>query len=223
MKINNNTMKKSNHRIVLLGKPGSGKGTQAALLAGALALPHLSSGDILRAEIREGTDFGRAVEEYVLKGEIGPEELITKAVLAFLERSGSDGGYILDGFPRTIFQAEALSRAFPPDRAILLSVPDDVIIDRISKRLACTGCGIVAGSPEGSGSAETRCEECGGTLARRPDDHPEAVARRLEIFSDQVGPVIEYYRASGLLIEIDGTGPSGGIHAEILRALEESL
>ena len=221
MKINNSLMNKSNHRIVLLGKPGSGKGTQAALLAKALDLPHLSSGEILRAEIRDGTGFGRAVEEYVLKGEIGPEALITKAILGFLDRSGSGGGYILDGFPRTVFQAKALTGAFPPDRAILLSVPDDVIIDRISRRLTCTGCGLVIGPGEEPGSVETLCEACGGTLARRPDDHPDAVAKRLDIFNDQVGPVIAFYRDSALLSEIDGTGPVGDIHSEALRALEE--
>lgn len=220
MKFNNSAMSKSNHRIVLLGKPGSGKGTQAAILAKALELPHLSSGEILRTEIRDGTGFGRAVEEYVLKGEIGPEELITGAILGFIERSGSGGGYILDGFPRTISQANALAGAFPPDRAILLSVPDEVIIERISKRLTCTGCGIVTGPGAEPGSVETRCKACNGTLARRPDDHPDAIAKRLDIFNDQVGPVIEFYRDSALLVEIDGTGKVSDIHAEIRRALE---
>ena len=220
MKINNSAMKKSDHRIVLLGKPGSGKGTQAALLAKALDLPHLSSGEILRAEIRDGTRFGRAIEEYVLKGEIGPEELITTAILGYLERSGFGGGYILDGFPRTIFQAKALAGAFSPDRAILLSVPDRIIIERISRRLTCTGCGAVIGPGKEPGSVETRCEACGGTLARRPDDHPDAVAKRLDIFNDQVGPVIEFYRDHGLLSEIDGTGPASEIHSEALRSLE---
>jgi adenylate kinase len=214
-------MAESNKRIVLLGKPGSGKGTQAALLAEALDLPHLSSGEVLRAEIREGTDFGRAVEEYVMKGEIGPEELITKAILGFLERSPGRG-YILDGFPRTIFQAEALTEASPPDSAILLSVPDEVIIERISKRLTCTACGAVAGPLQAFDSLESRCEVCGGKLARRPDDHPDAIAVRLETFREQVGPVIEYYRNSGLLIEIDGTGRVEEIQTEMFRALEKS-
>lgn len=221
MKINNSAMDKSNHRIVLLGKPGSGKGTQASLLAKALDLPHLSSGEILRTEIRDGTEFGKAVEEYVLKGEIGPEQLITTAILGFLERSGFGGDYILDGFPRTILQAKALAGAFPPDRAILLSVADNTIIERISRRLTCTGCGAVIGPGDLPGSVETRCEACGGTLARRPDDHPDAIVKRLDIFSYQVGPVIEFYRDSGLLSEIDGTDPVGEIHTEALRALGE--
>ena len=221
MKFDNCAMSESKNRIVLLGKPGSGKGTQAALLAKTLDLSHLSSGEILRAEIRDGTRFGRAVEEYVLKGEIGPEELITRAILGFMERSGSGDRYVLDGFPRTLMQAHALAGAFPPDRAILLSVPDEVIIDRISKRLTCTGCGAATEPDIAPGSGESRCGTCGGTLARRPDDHPDAIAKRLEVFNDLVGPVIEYYRASGLLVDIDGTGPIDEIQSRIIGALQQ--
>ena len=212
-------MAHSAERIVLLGKPGSGKGTQAALLSEALGLPHLSSGEILRSEIRDGTEFGRAVEQYVLKGEIGPEELITTAILEYLGRTGSGDRYILDGFPRTIYQARALADSHPPDAAILLSVPDREIVRRISRRLTCGGCGMVARIDHDPGGEMRRCDACGGSLARRPDDHPEAVEKRLEIFRAEVGPVIEFYRNSGLLVELAGTGSVDEIHAAIALAI----
>ncbi len=208
-------MKNGISRIVFLGKPGSGKGTQALALSRARGIPHLSSGEILRTEIREGTEFGRAVEEYVLRGEIGPEELITKVILHYMERKDIGGRYILDGFPRTLLQARELDELFPPDRALLLSVPDDVVIDRLSKRFSCTGCGEIRRA-EGTGPETMRCPGCGGTLARRADDHPEAIGKRLETFSREVMPVVRYYEEAERLIRIDGTGSSAGIEREIL-------
>jgi adenylate kinase len=190
--------------VVFLGKPGSGKGTQALALSRALGIPHLSSGEILRTEIRDGTEFGRAVEEYVLRGEIGPEELITKVILHYIDRNGIGGGYILDGFPRTLLQARELDERFPPGRALLLSVPDPVIVERLSKRYTCSGCGTVRQIEE-AGSGEGPCPDCGGSLARRADDHPEAIMRRLETFSREVMPVVRYYENSARLVEIEGT------------------
>ena len=207
-------MDTSTSRIVFLGKPGSGKGTQASTLSRALSIPHLSSGDILRAEIRDGTEFGRLVEEYVLRGEIGPEELITKAILDHIERKGIGGGYILDGFPRTLLQAEELDKRFPPGRALLLSVPDQVIIDRLSKRHTCSGCGGIF-RIDGPESTEASCPECGGALSRRADDHPDAIMMRLETFSREVMPVVSYYEDSGRLERIDGTGSIEDIERDI--------
>ncbi len=211
-------MKKGISRIVFLGKPGSGKGTQALALSRALGIPHLSSGEILRAEIGERTEFGRAVEEYVLRGEIGPEELIAKVILDHMERKGIGGSYILDGFPRTLLQARELDDIFPPDRVLLLSVPDDVVIDRLSKRYTCTGCGAIR-RVEGPDPDGEHCPECGGTLARRADDHPEAIEKRLEIFSRDVMPVVLHYEEAGRLIRIDGTGAAAEIEREILSSL----
>jgi adenylate kinase len=208
-------MKNGTSRIVFLGKPGSGKGTQALALSRELGIPHLSSGEILRAEIREGTEFGRAVEEYVLRGEIGPEELIANVILHYLDRSGIGDGYILDGFPRTLLQAERLDERFPPDRALLLSVPDEVIIDRLSKRYTCAGCGAI-GRMEDTGPEGTACPECGGKLLRRTDDHPEAIRKRLDTFSREVMPVVRYYDDSGRLARIDGAGRITDIEREIL-------
>ena len=208
-------MKKGISRIVFLGKPGSGKGTQALALSRARGIPHLSSGDILRAEIREGTEFGREVEEYVLRGEIGPGELIAKVILNYMERKGIGGRYILDGFPRTLLQAEELDKLFPPDIALLLSIPDEAVIDRLSKRYTCTGCGAIHRS-DGNGRDGIRCPDCGGTLARRADDHPEAIEKRLEIFSAEVLPVVRYYEDAGRLARIDGTGTAAEIERGIL-------
>ena len=203
-------------RIVFLGKPGSGKGTQAAALSRSLSLPHLSSGEILRSEIREGTEFGRAVEEYVLRGEIGPEELIAQVILHYIERKDMGAGYILDGFPRTLLQARELDARFPPEQALLLSVPDSVIVERLSRRLTCSGCGTVTDA--GDDTPEESCPECGGELARRPDDHPEAIAQRLETFEREVTPVILHYEDSGRLVRIDGTGGIPAVEREILAS-----
>jgi adenylate kinase len=202
-------------RIVFLGKPGSGKGTQASSLSRALSIPHLSSGEILRAAIRDGTEFGRAVEEYVLRGEIGPEELIAKVVLDYIERNGMGDGYILDGFPRTILQARELDGRFPPARALLLSVPDQVIIDRLSRRYTCSGCGSVQQMDEEAPDGKS-CTRCGGALARRADDHPDAIRRRLDTFSREVMPVVRYYEDSDRLSRIEGTGKIEEIGGEIL-------
>ena len=208
-------MNRGTMRIVLLGKPGSGKGTQAQALSRALGLPHLSSGEILRAEIRDGTEFGRSVEEYVLRGEIGPEELIAKVILHHIDRTGIGDRYILDGFPRTLLQAERLDERFPPDRAILLSVPDDVVIDRLSNRRTCGGCGTIV-RMEGDGAKEHACPGCGGALVRRADDHPDAIERRLDTFSREVEPVIRYYEESGRLARMEGARPAPDIERDLL-------
>jgi adenylate kinase len=203
-------------RIVFLGKPGTGKGTQASFLSETLGIPHLSSGEILREEIREGTDFGLAVERYVRKGEIGPQELIAGVIIGHLERRGAGDAYILDGFPRTLHQARELDARFPPARAILLSVPDRIIIERISGRLTCSDCGSIRhAAGDAAGSAEI-CTACGGRLVRRIDDHPEAIARRLETFAAEVVPVIRFYEESDRLSQIDGTLPMQEVRSMIL-------
>ena len=208
-------MDKSMSRIVFLGKPGSGKGTQALALSRVLDVPHLSSGEILRTEIREGTEFGLAVKEYVLRGEIGPEELITKVILGYIDRNGIGDRYILDGFPRTLHQARELDHRFQPERALLLSVPDQVIVERLSKRYTCSGCGAVL-QVEGEVPNGRPCPDCGNVLARRADDHPEAIMRRLETFSREVMPVVRFYEDAGRLARIDGTGRILEIEREIL-------
>ena len=206
-------------RIILMGKPGSGKGTQASMLAAGTGLPHLSSGAILRDEIRERTLFGLKIEEYVLRGEIGPAELITDVVFSYIERKGYERGFILDGFPRTIYQAEKLDERFPPGRCLLLDVPDELIVERISGRLNCSGCGSIYHSVSRTPAVPGVCDECGGSLENRDDDRPEAIRRRLKIFRDEVQPVVDRYRETGRLITIEGAGAPDTVHEALKSAV----
>lgn len=206
-------------RIVLFGRPGSGKGTQARMLSRDLGLPHLSSGALLRDEIREGTPFGRRIEPYVLRGEIGPEELIAAAVLERIRRLGLGEGFILDGFPRTILQAKGLDAAFPPDRCVLLDIPDRAAVDRITGRLTCRECGEIYHVRARPPRLEGACDLCGGPLDGRADDTAPAVARRLEIFLAEVGPVLQWYEDAGRLIRIDATPGTDSVAAALKRAL----
>jgi len=204
--------------IVLLGKPGSGKGTQAVMLSEKTGLPHLSSGAILRDEIRERTPFGLRIEEYVLRGEIGPQELITDVVFSYIERKRYASGFILDGFPRTIYQAEELDEQYRPARCVLIDVPDDLIVDRISQRLTCAGCGAIYNTVFHPPSAPGVCDSCGGELAQRSDDNDEAIRKRLEIFRKDVQPVIDRYRDANRLITIDGIATP----SEVFTALKNA-
>jgi adenylate kinase len=206
-------------RIVLLGKPGSGKGTLAAKLRAELSLPHLSSGAILREQINRRTPIGVRIEEHVKKGEIGPQELIADMMIGHIERNGHTGGYILDGFPRTMEQAGRLEEAFPPDLSILIEVPDDLAMERISKRLTCRGCGGIFSLDPQPAEDPDRCSSCGGMLEMRGDDSPGAVTRRLETYRDEVMPVIAYYRGAGRLLEIDGTGSPAVVYVTVKSAI----
>lgn len=191
-------------RIALFGKPGAGKGTQAEALKGAFGLAHLSSGEILRSEIREGTLLGRKVEQYVLRGEIGPEDLITEAIIGYIERKHSSGGYALDGFPRTLYQAEELDGRFPPDLCLLIDISDEEAVKRLSGRYTCVSCEKIYSTGASGKPAVPSCERCGGELRRREDDTPEVIRRRLRVYMEQVVPVISRYREKGLLETIDG-------------------
>jgi adenylate kinase len=202
-------------RIVLLGKPGSGKGTQAAMLSEESGLPHLSSGAILRDEIREKTPFGMQIEEYVLRGEIGPQELITDVVFGYMERKGYASGFILDGFPRTVYQAERLDDQYRPDRCVLIDVPDDLIVDRISLRLTCAGCGAIYHITSHPPARTGICDSCGGELEQRSDDNAGAIRKRFETYRNDVQPVIDLYLETGRLLTIDGTSPSGDVYRSL--------
>ncbi len=206
-------------RIVITGKPGSGKGTQARLLSQKFGLEHLSSGEILRREISEGTPLGKKVEEYVRRGEIGPGELIARAVLNHMEKKGAGGNYVLDGFPRTLQQAGELDRKFPPSVCILLSVPNEAVISRLSGRMNCPRCGAVYQSGLSEKNTNSRCDQCGAILVRRKDDTPESINRRLEVFRKDMTPVIDFYRESGRLAEVDGTTPPEDVHIQIAGLL----
>lgn len=205
-------------RIVLLGKPGSGKGTQASMLSEESGLPHLSSGEILRDEIREKTPFGLQIEEYVLRGEIGPQELITDVVFGYIERKKYASGFILDGFPRTVYQAEMLDGQYRPDRCVLIDVPDDLIVDRISQRLTCAGCGSIYHVTLRPPSSPGICDSCAGRLEQRSDDNAGAIRKRLETYRNDIQPVIDIYREAGRLLVIDGTSAPGEVYKSLSSA-----
>lgn len=197
-------------KIIMLGAPGAGKGTQAKMIAKEYNIPHISTGDIFRANIKEGTELGKKAKTYMDKGELVPDELVVDLVVDRVGKEDAKNGYVLDGFPRTIPQAEALDNALAAindkvDYAIDIDVPDENIIARMSGRRACISCGgtyhIVNIPPKNEGI----CDVCGGELILRDDDKPETVQKRLSVYHEQTQPLIDYYRDKGILKSVDGT------------------
>ncbi len=197
-------------KIIMLGAPGAGKGTQALMIAKKYNIPHISTGDIFRANIKEGTELGKKAKSYMDKGELVPDELVVDLIVDRLDKKDAAEGYVLDGFPRTIPQAEALDKALAGagdaiDYAIDIDVPDENIISRMSGRRACVSCGgtyhIVNIPPKKEGI----CDVCGGKLILRDDDKEETVKNRLSVYHKQTQPLIDYYRSRGILKTVDGT------------------
>ncbi len=209
----------ASRRIILLGPPGAGKGTQAKLLAEHLSAKHISTGEMLREEVRQGTELGRKAREYMNRGRLVPDQLIIEMLqgrLAVGERlrpyqaevdSLSPKGFILDGFPRTLPQAEALADLTSIDRALLIQLPEDEVVRRLSARRVCERCGQNYNLLFHPPGVEGLCDACGGRLIRRDDDHPEAIRRRYRVYEAETAPVKEFYRERGLLAEIDGARP----------------
>lgn len=212
-------------KIVMLGAPGAGKGTQAKMLAAKYEIPHISTGDIFRANIKNGTELGRKAKEYMDQGLLVPDELTLDLVMDRFKKDDCKKGYILDGFPRTIPQAEALDAALRElgdqlDYAVDVDVPDENIVTRMSGRRACTGCGAtyhVVFNPSRKGEV---CQECGETLVLRDDDKPETVQKRLDVYHDQTQPLIDYYKKQGILKTVDGTQKMDDVFAAITGILE---
>jgi len=212
-------------KIVMLGAPGAGKGTQAKMIAGKYQIPHISTGDIFRANIKEGTELGQKAKGYMDQGLLVPDELVVDLVVDRLTWDDAREGYILDGFPRTIPQAEALTEALSAkgeklDHAIDIEIPDQNIIERMGGRRACVACGatyhIVNIPPRNEGI----CDKCGAELILRDDDKPETVTKRLEVYHEQTQPLIDYYRNEGVLREVDGTCDMADVFAAICSVLE---
>ena len=211
-------------KIVMLGAPGAGKGTQAKMIAAKYQIPHISTGDIFRANIKNGTELGKKAKSYMDQGLLVPDELTVDLVIDRLAQDDCKNGYILDGFPRTIPQAEALDAALAKlgekmDYAIDVDVPDENIVSRMSGRRACTGCGAtyhIVYNPSKKGEC---CEVCGEKLILRDDDKPETVQKRLNVYHEQTQPLIDYYTKQGILKAVDGTQDMNDVFAAITNIL----
>jgi adenylate kinase len=214
-------------RLIMLGAPGAGKGTQALLLSKALNIPQVSTGDILRMNIKSETDLGKKAKEFMDKGLLVPDELVVEIVKDRLLKEDCKDGFILDGFPRTIPQAKALDEALENmgiklDRAINVHVPDENIIKRMGGRRVCSQCGASFHIEFKKPVKENICDECNSELKQRDDDKEETVKKRLEIYHEQTKPLIEYYQNRGILSNIDGIGDVEAINNRIKEALEVS-
>lgn len=197
-------------KIVMLGAPGAGKGTQAKRIAAKFSIPHISTGDIFRANIKNNTPLGAKAKSYMDKGELVPDELVIELIMDRFAQDDCVNGYVLDGFPRTIPQAEELDKALKSvndnlDYAIDVEVPDDNIINRMSGRRACVNCGATYHIVHNPPKVENECDTCNGELILRDDDKPETVKNRLDVYHTQTEPLLEYYTEKGILYTVDGT------------------
>jgi adenylate kinase len=213
-------------RLVLLGKQGAGKGTQAARLAERYGIAHVATGDLFRAAAAAGTPAGREAEEYMNRGDLVPDDLTLRIVE---ERFAEDGlveqGFVLDGFPRTLRQAEKLEGVLdghPLDLVINVDVPTEIVLDRIAGRRVCENCGTtyhVSAPPK----EDWTCDVCGGRVVQREDDTEEAVMRRLELYEKETVPIVDFYRKLGKLVVVDGTGDSDDVFARLVEEVEQRV
>ena len=213
-------------KIIMLGAPGAGKGTQAKMLADKYGIPHISTGDIFRANIKNGTELGKKAKEYMDKGLLVPDELVVDLVIDRFKEDDCKKGYILDGFPRTIPQAEALDKALSDigesiDYAVNVEVPDENIITRMGGRRACVGCGATYHVVYNPTKEDGKCDRCGEALILRDDDKPETVKKRLDVYHEQTQPLIDYYTNSGIIKEVDGTQDMNKVFDDIVEILGE--
>ena len=211
-------------KIIMLGAPGAGKGTQAQMIADKYNIPHISTGDIFRANIKNGTELGKKAKEYMDKGQLVPDELTVELLLDRVANEDCKNGYVLDGFPRTIPQADVLDSELTKlgdkvDYAINVDVPDENIVNRMSGRRACLSCGATYHIVHIPTKVEGICDRCGAELVLREDDKPETVKNRLDVYHDQTQPLIEYYSNKGALVEVDGTKEMSEVFADIVNIL----
>jgi adenylate kinase len=198
-------------KVVLMGPPGVGKGTQAASLKALLGVPHLSTGDILRASMQEGTALGRKVREYVENGKLVPDDVMGELIADHLARKGAADGFILDGFPRTLEQVTILESVLGRvgsslDRVLIMTAPEAEIVRRLSGRRTCPKCGAVFHLESRPPKAAGVCDNCGSALVQRKDDMEQVIRERMKVYMDQTLPVAEAYRQKGILVEVDGLG-----------------
>ncbi|MBE0576333.1 MAG: adenylate kinase [Desulfuromonadales bacterium] len=214
-------------KLILLGPPGAGKGTQAKMLVEEFSIPQISTGDILRAAVKDGTPMGKKAKEYMNTGGLVPDEVVVGIVRDRLQEEDCNNGFILDGFPRTVAQADALQASLQEmskelDRVISLEVDAEALVERLTGRRTCKECGrgyhVKFDPPREAGI----CDVCGGTLFQRDDDQEETIRKRLQVYSEQTAPLISYYREAGVLMELDGMQPIPIVKEKILSLLQAS-
>ena len=213
-------------KIIMLGAPGAGKGTQAKKIAEKYQIPHISTGDIFRANIKGGTELGMKAKTFMDQGMLVPDEITIGMLMDRIGQEDCINGYVLDGFPRTIPQAESLTKALAErgekvDYAINVDVPDENIINRMSGRRACLGCGATYHIKFNPPVKEGVCDTCGQELVLRDDDKPETVKKRLDVYHQQTQPLIDYYKKAEVLAEVDGTQPMDAVFQGIVEILGE--
>ena len=211
-------------KIIMLGAPGAGKGTQAKRIAQRYGIPHVSTGDIFRANIKNGTELGMKAKAYMDAGNLVPDEITIGMLLDRIHEADCEKGYVLDGFPRTIPQAESLTAALKErgekmDYAIDVDVPDENIINRMSGRRACLACGATYHIAYNPPKKEGVCDQCGEPLVLRKDDKPETVKNGLEVYHQQTQPLIDYYKKEGILAQVDGTQNMDQVFEDIVKIL----
>jgi adenylate kinase len=216
-------MNGSGVRLVLLGKPGAGKGTQAALLAAHYGVEHLSTGDVFRSAVAQGTPVGLEVQQYLDTGELVPDEIVIRVVDEHFAAGGPlEDGFILDGFPRTLVQAEELEQVLtdhPLDLVLNIAVPTDTILHRIAGRRVCVNCGAsyhLTNRPK----VDWTCDVCGGDVVQRDDDTEDAVATRLEVYARQTVPIIDFYEKLGKLVVVDGVGEGPEVQERLTKEID---
>lgn len=211
-------------KIIMLGAPGAGKGTQAKKIAEKYGIPHISTGDIFRANIKGGTELGMKAKSYMDQGQLVPDDVTIGMLLDRISQDDCAGGYVLDGFPRTIPQAESLTEALKGrnekmDYAINVDVPDEAIVTRMGGRRACIACGATYHIVYNPTKTEGICDACGEKLVLRDDDKPETVQKRLTVYHEQTQPLIEYYDNEGILKTVDGTQDLNDVFEDIIEIL----
>lgn len=212
--------------IVLLGPPGAGKGTQAELIVKKYGIPQISTGDIFRANIKNGTELGKKAKEYMDKGELVPDELVVDLVKDRLEQDDCKEGFMLDGFPRTVFQAEELDKIMEAKKlninyVLNIDVAPEKLIDRIAGRRVCKACGATYNVNTKPTAKEGVCDACGGEVYQRADDNRETVENRINVYFSQTAPLIEYYEKSGVLATVNGDQAMDNVFSDITKVLGE--
>ena len=210
-------------KAIVLGPPGAGKGTQAARLSESLGVPRVSSGDLFRDHQHRDTELGQLARSYMERGALVPDNVTIKMVMEWIDEHEGEGGFLLDGFPRTLTQAQALDSALAGrggiDKALYISVPQDVVVSRLEGRLVCRDCGTPYHTESAPPDHQGVCPNCGGELVQRDDDKPEVVRKRIQVYLEETEPLIDYYREQGVLEEVNGESSVEEVGRDLVAAL----